>query len=213
MNSNYYEGASYSGKKVPSIIDLWLKDALERMKNFLPLEWINKVRLIKLNYTIEDERKLWFSSDESDLYISPYLVRAIYIKSYNETPFNLEKMKSRQYTLRDVSDTYKMRKQRFQNNFYFLFLHELAHQKYDGKEKDNLIEELCDCKAVEIIKDQHLPEKLGVFEDILIEVIKEGRTNLWNIENESSILNRLKLIKDVDKNLIRQDCNKFFQIN
>lgn len=215
INSSFYKGSLNPGGVVPSILSIWISEYFKELKNYLPEEWKLRINDIKLNYEITDQKKLWFVSDKSDLYISPYLIRAVYIIFYNrfkEGFFNnISDLGTNKYTLADIKGTYRMIKNGFQNNFHFLILHELAHQMYNGKEKKGKIEELCDCKALEIIKANKLQEKLGVFEDILIQVVKENKKELWDIENENDILERLKKLKKPDNSFILQNCDLYLK--
>lgn len=215
VNSEFYRKQSLYENDVPVIIRIWIQDLLFDLKKLLPKEWNTAVRDMTVSFTNIPNETLWFKSDKREIYLSPFLIRAVYIKhiyeifhgEIQEIPRYINNLKnSRQRTLKDDIDIHDNLKKRFQRHFYFLLLHELAHPIINNL-KIKKVEEMCDCKAAEIIINNNLSESLGIFEEILIQSIKEGSKELWSVIDQVSILNRLTLLKNKEGKLFLPNCS------
>jgi hypothetical protein len=215
VNSEFYRKQSLYKSDVPAVLSSWISDLLNDLKKRLPWDWYEVVQKMSLSYSNLPNETLWVKSDAANIYLSPFLIRAVYIKhiyelyhgNIQEIPNYINRLKnSRQRTIKDDSAVYESLKNGFQRHFYFLLLHELGHP-VNNRLKTDRIEELCDCTAVQVIIDNKLQESLGIFEEILIQSIKEGSENLWNVSDQVKILNRLKLLKDKNGKLVSPNCN------
>lgn len=214
VNSEYFKKKALYENDVPAVIQKWLNELLEELMKELSPNWAAAVNNIKISYANLPSETLWFKSNESSIFLSPFLIRAVYIKhiyerfhgKIEEIPAYIDGLKySRQRTLKDDQDIYRILKTGFQRHFIFLLLHELAHPLIDKLKLDNT-EELCDCNAAKLIQDKKLNRSLGIFEEILAQSVKEGSDNLWDVSNPKSILTRLNQLKNTDGSFKQQSC-------
>lgn len=203
--SNFYVNKSIDAipKGFYNFVNGCLKEIVDLYKDETFYSSINGT---KISFENKGNFPLWFLSDKSSktIFISPDLIRAVYIIAYNiqytelsiakrsdpEQYTDLVKMKYGNYE--QDFELYNIFRQRFISELSFLFQHELAHiylGKGDAAERNEL---RCDCYAY---YHRKLPivlgpffniagnDNLGIYARLLESSIINNRPDLWNLQN------------------------------
>jgi hypothetical protein len=99
--------------------------------------------------------------------------------------------------LREIPDPFNEVIEKFRESLDFPLAHEMAHIYLgDGRRREE-DEALCDAAALELLKKANCKVAnckvgLGAFEKILNQAIKEGREDLWDLENQDKAVEDLK---------------------
>lgn len=205
VNSGLYN-KYYIG--VPGIIRSWLNEALENVRKIIPPGWPKEAKEFPLSFSRNGTEVFWFKVSDREILLSPYLIRAVYMRHF-QTTNSIDINLTKKSYWKDIEFEYSLHKKRFIANFYFLLLHELAHLNYNSLGIKN-IEECCDCKALELLQQNNYPVSLGIFESILIQSIKEAVENVWDYTEPQALLNRLSLLKNADGKYRVQNCDSVY---
>ena len=196
-----------------------IESALTETINMLSAEQKETVKNLKLSFESDESNStLWLSTNGKYVFISPLLIRAIYVYTLSRFPSlfydtyyrNLNSVEMGRQSLSDIRFFNNELLQGFKSAFYFVFNHELAHTYFSRPSiKDNVQNEIiCDCGAYRTLKSKRSTVNAGVFTLMLEESVKAGLTEIWGSINPEHILKRVKYLEDLNKGLIEPDCDK-----
>jgi hypothetical protein len=155
--------------------------------------------------------KLWINTDisENKIYLSPYLLRALFnISYYQVTLFSLAESKAKSLnsirgfihgktkaSAKQIDSAYYNNfVEIFSRNIQFVLGHELAHI-YLKELNGQRLEKQCDCFAANFLIETFEFLELGVFETLLVNSIESKDTKYWGkLIDEKSLEERYKIL-------------------
>jgi hypothetical protein len=211
----------------PAMLNQWIKMALSYSKSGFPEKYQTKISKVNIEYDSRSGKKLWMDNDGSTIYISPALVRAVFLSlmtksdenyafQFNSLPRYSTFIKTEQGVLRQIyKRMYLTLKYKFISGFVFILSHELSHicLEHFGYNFKPIFEFDADRLAFTNIKTLEFRSKqsfanvevkssLGLFEDLLIRSFNQGKSHYWGYHSEGDIamqMERLKVLKDYQK--------------
>lgn len=208
---------NYSNEKLTEIdinsftsqlLELTLQEAKQMLKYDRYREAVEKLKISykSISQNKDHSKDLWVEISNNKIFISPKLVRAAFIYSislkieiFHTVYFPNNNFPSAKYlTYDDVKGLNDIFIQDFKNSFYFIFIHEMAHEYLNRPSIGEIdVELLCDKEAFNAIKESKGHIEYGVFSTILHESIKAGMPEIWGENfNGKDILTR---INELDK--------------
>jgi hypothetical protein len=219
------ESSLYKSVSTPYILQSWLSKGLGIVKEDLDSSYREKVKNVKIDFSQQNSDLLWMRNDGQNIFISPFLVRAVFIKLIRNNTYifhilNKYDKSHNEFKMNDHSDfpnpervIFEMFEAEFIMNFVFLISHELAHI-YLGHTPFNFNEYQADCYGWKnckniIIKSywysgvHETKASLGVFESLFDKALKENKSFLWGfhtVNDADAQKNRLLTLKKMDLN-------------
>lgn len=214
-------------------IDSFFIDILEQMFRtqitFLEADEYSKVMQVNLNLNKRLDENLWLNINAESMYISPNLVRAVFIYTNNELE-RIIRYKDKYYTehayhglqtmyfdrelsTEDMEGLYSLFINKFKDSFNFIIAHELAHL-YLGDGYYVIDDEFkCDCAAINHMIDFNGYFDYGIFVTMISKSVEIGREDIWEFntkEASSEVLKRTILLKKYSGTSEKLDCNKYY---
>jgi hypothetical protein len=168
---------------------------------------------------ISNSNKLWINTDttSSIVYLSPYLIRAVFNMSYYSNDFSSlpeERAGKKTGVLHFFSGKHEMSAiqiddryfQRFidsfSTNLFFVISHELSHIYLTNFSSTSDVEMACDTYAAYFCISYFKTLNLGVFQSLVIKSIESDELNFWGFGIDSkSLENRFDNLKIIQKTL------------
>lgn len=231
VNSINYSVVDFNDITIPPVVNELVNENVRLGKELIQNPEFRKlvadVSVITKKFPGND--KLWVQTDvdKKIIYLSPYLIRALFIISYYQIihlqfPENHVRYGNAQNIMRGkgrsggpvyVIDSSYVGSflNAFSKNIQFILGHELAHIYLKGKFKGSE-EYACDCYSAKNIIDKIGKLNLGLFETMLFNSIQTGETYFWGNFDVQELNRRYILMKNVqDSGTYKENCNRFLK--
>ena len=225
--------------QVPNSLLAYLNDILTEAKSYIrqsDTSRYNKIKDVKISTEYKSSSTLWFSNNiaENKIFISPYIIRAIYILTFSQSFENLiatkESYKEGNYISFDLFtagqkmdfNDYYIENKTFRDLFFtqlsFMLHHELAHIYLGQNSLPNLDESDCDCHGLIYYNKRFLVigggKDLGIYKRILEASIINNRPDLWGVKDISELKKRFSLVNKIfDSKVSDTFCDSLFKVN
>lgn len=211
--SKHYVPKKNDKTLIPDNLIMHMETILSNTKAFLSNEEFMKVKDVSISFQEKDGKILWVSNRNSIIYISPFLIRATFILSvyddfggsgkYIELLREVVNNPAQYHDVQYFIDIKNNILKKFEQSFYFILGHELAHIYLNQKIGDLETEKLCDCySALRIIRNKNSLE-IGVYNSLLEESLRQGQLSLWQaVEKSGDLMERSKSLNEL---IINQD--------
>jgi hypothetical protein len=212
---------------VPIIIKYLLDQSLQKALACLSPENFEKVKKTKMfffNPNRNREAMLWMSSKIDSIFISPFLIRATYfytlnqtylfkplLQSYNEMDFARKSYfgpstvsEFIRYHKPEVQESVRSFFNDFVDNFAFVLGHELAHTYND--DKWNVQAEIrCDCSSLNSLRSKFKTFNPGIYKNIFQESIDRHLYKVWGIGDMKTLKIRFFFLNKFQNEFV--DCD------